>query len=66
MLRSFLLKPANAQQEAPKSQLDAFKKEDTTQLDTFDMIELKGGRQATKGIASIFSWNTSCGGALPQ
>jgi hypothetical protein len=35
-------------------------------LDKSDLSELKGGRSSSRLFTRFFSWNSSCGGSVPQ
>lgn len=55
--------PENA--NTNNSQLDKLK--DTFQvLENEEMIRLEGGKSTPKPFDQIFTWNSSCGGTIPQ
>lgn len=53
------------QPENKKSQLD--KLQDSVQvLEKDEMIRVEGGKSTPKPFDQIFTWNSSCGGTIPQ
>lgn len=53
------------QPENTKSQLDSIQ-ESVTVLDKDEMVRVEGGKSGSKQFDQVFTWNSSCGGTIPQ
>lgn len=53
------------QPENTKSQLDSIQ-ESVTVLDKEEMVRVEGGKSGSKQFDQVFTWNSSCGGTIPQ
>ncbi len=53
------------QPENTKSQLDTIQ-ESVTVLDKDEMVRVEGGKSGSKQFDQVFTWNSSCGGTIPQ
>ncbi|TNE54675.1 MAG: hypothetical protein EP344_14055 [Bacteroidetes bacterium] len=53
------------QPDNTKSQLDSIQ-ESVTVLDKDEMVRVEGGKSGSKQFDQVFTWNSSCGGTIPQ
>lgn len=53
------------QPDNTKSQLDSIQ-ETVTVLDKDEMVRVEGGKSGSKQFDQVFTWNSSCGGTIPQ
>lgn len=69
MFKSFFKKTDDSaeknQPENTKTQLDSLQ-DSMTVLEKEEMVRVEGGKGGSKQFDQVFSWNSSCGGTIPQ